>query len=99
MQKPVDRDLISCGEAAELLGVSLQAVHQGLRRGLVRHEVVAGRKMVDRHRLLQRLKGISDLEAQAELCNRYLDCSAWGPPPWSNEQWQTLRVVLEMASD
>jgi hypothetical protein len=96
MQKPVDRDLISCGEAAELLGVSLQAVHQGLRRGLVRHQVVDGRKMVDRHRLLQRWKGLNDLEAQAELCNRYLDCSAWGAPPWSQEQWQTLRVVLSL---
>jgi len=42
-------------------------------------------------------QGLSDLEAQAELCNRYMDCSAWGPPPWSAEQWQTLRVVLEVA--
>jgi hypothetical protein len=55
--------------------------------------------MVDRHRLLQRWKGISDLEAQAELCNRYLDCSAWGPPPWSAEQWQTLRVVLSLTEE
>ena len=81
-----------------MLGISLQAVHQGLRRGLVRHEVVDGRKMIDRHRLLQRWKGISDLEAQAELCNRYLDCSAWGAPPWSQEQWQTLRVTLELSN-
>ena len=99
MTKPIDRDLITVQEAAEVLGVSVQFVHQGLRRGLVRHEVVAGRKMVDRHRLLQRWKGISDLEAQAELCNRYLDCSAWGPPPWSAEQWQTLRVVLSLTEE
>ena len=99
MPKPVERDLISCGEAAEVLGISLQAVHQGLRNGIVAHQLVNGRRMIDPYRLLQRWKGISDLEAQAELCNRYLDCSAWGPPPWSKEQWQTLRVVLEMASD
>jgi DNA-directed RNA polymerase specialized sigma24 family protein len=43
--KGVERDLIKVQEAAELLGFSVQAVHQGLRRGLVRHEVVAGRKM------------------------------------------------------
>jgi hypothetical protein len=95
--KGVDLELITVQEAAEVLGISVQAVHQGLRRGLVRHEVVDGRKMIDRHRLLQRWKGISDLEAQAELCNRYLDCSTWGPPPWSKEQWQTLAVVLELA--
>jgi predicted HTH domain antitoxin len=65
--KGVERDLITVQEAAEVLGISVQAVHQELRRGLVRHEVVAGRKMVDRHRLLQRWKGINDLKAQAEL--------------------------------
>jgi hypothetical protein len=97
--KVVERDLISCGEAAEVLGVSLQAVHQGLRNGIVAHQLVNGRRMIDPHRLLQRWKGISDLEAQAEACNRYLDCGAWGPPPWTAEQWQTLRVVLEMAMD
>jgi len=95
--KAVDRDLITVQEAAEILGISVQAAYQGLRAGIVRQTVVNGRKMVDSYRLLQRWKGLNDLEAQAELCNRYLDCSAWGPPPWSKEQWQTLRVVLEMA--
>jgi len=97
--KGVDRGLITVQEAAEVLGVSVQAVHQGLRRGLVLHQVVDGRKMVDRHRLLQRWKGLNDLEAQAELCNRYLDCGTWGPPPWSQEQWQTLRVVLSLTEE
>jgi hypothetical protein len=97
--KGVDRGLITVQEAAEVLGISVQAVHQGLRNGIVAHQLVNGRRMIDPYRLLQRWKGISDLEAQAELCNRYLDCGTWGPPPWSKEQWQTLRVVLEMASD
>ncbi len=99
MTKPIDRDLITVQEAAELLGISLQAVHQGLRNGIVAHQLVNGRRMIDPYRLLQRWKGISDLEAQAELCNRYLDCSAWGAPPWSQEQWQTLRAVLEFVLD
>ena len=99
MHKSVDQDLITVHEAAELLGISVQAAYQGLRKGIVRHVVVGGRKMVDRHRLVQRWKGLSDLEAQAELCNRYLDCSAWGPPPWSAEQWQTLALCIGLAQE
>jgi hypothetical protein len=99
MTKPVDSDLITCGEAAEILGISLQAVHQGLRKGIVRHELVNGRKMIERDRLVQRWKGVSDEEALAARCNAMLDWSAWGPPPWSGAQWQTLRVVLEMEPD
>ena len=96
--KAIDRDLITVQEAAELLGISVQAAYQGLRAGIVGHVVVDGCKMIDRHRLLQRWKGLSDLEAQAELCNRYLDCGAWGPPPFTADQWQTIRVVLEMVA-
>ncbi len=97
MHKSVERDLITCGEAAGILGITLQAVHQGLRKGIVRHQLVNGRKMLDPHRLVQRWKGVSDEEVLAARCNAMLDCSAWGPPPWSGEQWQTLRVVVEMA--
>jgi len=93
----VEQDLITCGEAAEILGVSLQAVHQGLRNGIVRHQLVNGRKMLDPHRLAQRWRGVSDQEAWAQRCNRYLDCSAWGPPPWTADRWQTLRVVMELS--
>jgi len=38
----------------------------------------------------------SELERVAQRCNSYLDCSAWGSPPWTADQWQTLRVVLEI---
>jgi len=41
----------------------------------------------------------SALERVAERCNSYLDCSAWGPPPWTADQWQTLRVVMELAAE
>ena len=99
MNKPVKRDLITCGEAAGILGISLQAVHQGLRKGIVRHQLVNGRKMIDRHRLEQRWKGLSELEVFAQRANASLDCKAWGPPPWSAEQWQTLRVVIELATE
>jgi hypothetical protein len=65
MHKPVDRDLITCGEAAGILGITLQAVHQGLRRGTVRFELVNGRRMIERDRLVQRWKGVSDEEVLA----------------------------------
>jgi len=99
MNKSIERDLITCGEAAEILGITLQAVHQGLRKGIVRHQLVNGRKMVDPHRLVQRWKGMSDQEAWALRCNASLDCSAWGPPPFTADQWATLRVVIEMAGE
>jgi len=99
MNKPVDQDLITCGAAAEILGISLQAVHQGLRNGIVRHQLVNGRKMIDPHRLVQRWKGMSDQQAWALRCNASLDCAAWGPPPWPADRWQTLRVVMELAGE
>ena len=34
----------------------------------------------------------------AEVANASLDCSAWGPPPWSGDRWATLSVVLELAA-
>lgn len=40
-----------------------------------------------------------ELEEIAERANSYLDCSVWGPPPWTPDQWQTLRVVLELTED
>jgi hypothetical protein len=40
------------------------------------------------------------VEAGSPLCAVSLgNTSAWGPSPWSGEQWQTLRVVLEMVGD
>jgi hypothetical protein len=60
------------------------------------HYLVNGRRMIERDRLMQRWKGVSDEDALAARCNAMLDWSAWGPPPWSGAQWQTLRVVLEM---
>jgi len=98
MTKPVDSDLITCGEAAEILGISLQAVHQGLRKGIVRYQLVNGRKMLDPHRLVQRWRGVSDQEARAQRLNSYL-APAWPAPPWTADQWQTLRVVMELAGD
>jgi hypothetical protein len=96
MHKSVERDLITCGEAAGILGISLQAVHQGLRKGIVRHQLVNGRKMIERDRLVQRWKGVSDEEALAARCNSYLDLSAWGAPPFTADQWATLRVIIDL---
>jgi hypothetical protein len=98
MHKPVDRDLITCGEAAGILGITLQAVHQGLRRGTVRFELVNGRRMIERDRLVQRWKGASDEEALAERLNSYLGDN-WPAQPWSVDQVATLALCLEMAAD
>ena len=40
-----------------------------------------------------------DWSAIAELANASLDCASWGPPPWTGDQWSTLRVVLELAEE
>jgi hypothetical protein len=39
------------------------------------------------------------LEHVAGWGNALIDAAAWGPPPWTVEQWQSLRVVLEQAID
>ena len=35
----------------------------------------------------------------SERANEYLDPTRWPSPPWTRDQWQTLRVVIEMAVD
>ena len=35
----------------------------------------------------------------AQQANAYLDCDAWGPPPWPADRWATLRVVIELAME
>ena len=34
-----------------------------------------------------------------EVANGYLDLTQWGPPPWSEIQWVTLRNVIELAEE
>ncbi len=54
--------------------------------------------MIERARLVQRWKGVSDEEALAARLNSYLG-DKWPAPPYTADQWQTLRVVLELAGD
>ena len=35
-------------------------------------------------------------EIIAETANQTLDCSRWGKPPWSAQQWAVLAGTLEM---
>ena len=35
----------------------------------------------------------------SERANEYLDPSRWPSPPWTRDQWITLRNVIEMAED
>ena len=48
---------------------------------------------------LWRLEPEPSQEAWAQRCNSYLECAAWGGPPFTADQWATLRVVLELASN
>ena len=34
-----------------------------------------------------------------EVANGYLDLPQWGPPPWTELQWATLRNVIELAEE
>ena len=40
-----------------------------------------------------------EMSAIAVKCNQLLDFSLWGPPPWTELQWVTLRNVIELAED
>ncbi len=73
-------------------------MHQGLRKGIVRHQLVNGRKMLDPHRLVQRWKGVSDEEALAERLNSYLG-ESWPAPPWSGDQAATVAMCLSLAEE
>ena len=42
---------------------------------------------------------IESREDWTTRANEYLDHSRWSSPPWTKEQWQTLRVVIELAVD
>ena len=33
------------------------------------------------------------------FCDLYLDLAHWGPPPWNELQWATLRNVIELAKN
>lgn len=35
-------------------------------------------------------------QALAETANEILDCSQWGPPPWSGEEWAVLAGTIEI---
>ena len=36
---------------------------------------------------------------ELELLLQVLDLQQWGPPPWTELQWVTLRNVIELAQD
>ncbi len=40
-----------------------------------------------------------DWQAIADRFNAFIDPHAWGPPPWTADQLQTLQALLEMAAD
>ena len=36
-------------------------------------------------------------QSWTDVANEYLDLAQWGPPPWTELQWVTLRNVIELA--
>lgn len=40
-----------------------------------------------------------DWERIAEAANAFLDCGAWGPPPWPAGRWATLAMVISLAEE
>ena len=99
-------------EAAALLGVSVQSVHQACRVGRIRFELVRGVRVLERAGLERRWWGSSqrladrpapplaaeppDWQQIAALLNSYLGDN-WPAPPWSIDQVATLVLCLELA--
>lgn len=103
--------LISVQQAAATLGVSAASVYKALRVGRLPPRRVGNRLMVEREGLSARWHGSSQRRAVvpaepgpnwaaiAQQANAYLDCGAWGPPPWPADRWATLAMVISLAEE
>ena len=47
----------------------------------------------------QAISSAPDWQAIADRFNAFIDPAAWGPPPWTADQLQTLQTLLELACD
>ncbi len=47
----------------------------------------------------QAISSAPDWQAIADRFNAFIDPAAWGPPPWTADQLQTLQTLLELATD
>ena len=103
--------LITVQQAATALGVSAASVYKALKVGRLPVRKAGKRLMIERDDLSARWHGSSqrrmvvpaepgpDWAAIATTANAYLDCSAWGPPPWPPDRWATLAMVISLAED
>ncbi len=102
-------------EAAALLGVSVQSVHQACRVGRIRFELVKGVRVLERAGLERRWWGSSQRLADRptppppapatpdwDKIAALLNGylgSGWPAPPWDADQVATLAMVLSLAVD
>lgn len=94
-------------EAAQILGVTHQAVYAGVRNGRLKAQQQCGRLVVQREGLERRWWGSSQRVADhhrepnwqqvAALLNAYLP--DWPAPPWDADQACTLAQCVAMAQE
>lgn len=110
----IGTEFVTVREAAALLGVTVQSVHQACRVGRIRFELVKGVRVLERAGLERRWWGSSqrladrpsppppattpDWQQVAALLNAYLGDS-WPAPPYTGEQAATLAMCLALATD
>ncbi len=102
-------------EAAALLGVTVQSVHQACRVGRIRFELVRGVRVLQRDGLERRWWGSSQRLADRPASPPSAPAtpawdqiaallngylgSAWPAPPWDADQVATVALCLSMATD
>ncbi len=108
-------DYVTVREAAALLGVTVQSVHQACRVGRIRFELVRGVRVLQRDGLERRWWGSSQRLAdrptspppapeppdwqQIAALLNGYLGSDWPAPPWDADQVATVALCLSMAAD
>ena len=106
-------DYVTVREAAALLGVTVQSVHQACRVGRIRFELVKGVRVLQRDGLERRWWGSSQRLADrptspppAPATPAWQQIAAllngylgsgWPAPPWDADQVATVALCLSMA--
>jgi hypothetical protein len=111
----IGTDYVTVREAAALLGVTVQSVHQACRVGRIRFELVKGVRVLERAGLERRWWGSSQRLADrpasrvppavAPAWDQIAPLlngylgSGWPAPPWDADQVATVALCLSMATD
>ena len=63
------------------------------------YELPSLREHVQKHTACRFDSPLWQAPTWTEVANGYLDLTKWGPPPWTELQWVTLRNVIELADE